>query len=181
MRRTFVLAIAVAICLTAAPAIAAGPNAVEWVETDEMGAEFYLAAPRMAGDWMHMRYERHGEFTAQDGDGFSHAGYVGWTAAGKMKLDETHTFPVFGTFRAKGYYEFTEGPKEGVTCDLTLQSKLVESPGAVPPFVFYGNQVAHCTDGSKIHGRILGPTAAGSEPMGFLQTVTGTLQAPRGK
>jgi hypothetical protein len=176
MRRAFTLMIVVVVSLMAAPAIGANPNATEWVETDVMGAEVYLAAPRMAGDWLHLQYERHGTFTACAGEDCTHAGNVGWTAAGKMKLDEAGFFPVFGTFRAKGYYEFTTGPKAGVTCGLTLQSKLVEDSTAFPPFVFYGNQVAHCSDGSMIHGRIFGPTGPGSEPMGFDQTVTGWLQ-----
>lgn len=176
MRRTFALIVAVVVGLMAAPAIGANPNAVEWVETDVMGAEIVTAAPRMAGDWLHLQYERHGTFTACAGDDCSHAGDVQWTAAGKMKLDEAGIFPIFGTFRAKGSYEFTAGPKQGVTCDLTLQSKLVEDSTNFPPFVFYGNQVAHCSDGSMIHGRIFGPTGPGSEPMGFHQTVIGTLQ-----
>ena len=176
MRRTYALIIAVVVGLMAAPAIGANPNAVDWVETDVMGAEIVVAAPRVAGDWLHLQYERHGTFTACAGDDCSHAGVVGWTAAGKMKFDEAGVFPVFGTFRAKGYYEFTAGPKLGLTCDLTLQSKLVADSTNFPPFVFYGNQVAHCDDGSMIHGRIFGPTGPGSEPMGFHQTVTGTLK-----
>jgi hypothetical protein len=177
MRRTFALIIAVAVSLMAAPAIGANPNAARWVETDVMGAEVVVAPPRMAGDWLHLQYERHGTFTACAGDDCTHAGNVGWTAAGKMKLDEAGEFPVFGTFRAKGYYEFTAGPKTGVTCDLTIQSKLVEDSTVFPPFVFYGNQVAHCSDGSMIHGRILGPTGLGSfPPYGFEQTVTGWMK-----
>lgn len=178
MRRTFVLVVAIAVGLMAAPAFAANPNAAEWVETDVMGSEIYTAPPRMAGDWLHLQYQRHGTFTACAGGDCSHAGNVGWTASGKMMLHETYGYPVFGTFRAKGYYEFTAGPKTGVTCDLTIQSKLVEDLSSFPPFVFYGNQVAHCSDGSMIHGRIFGPTGPPppGEPMGFTQTVTGSLQ-----
>ena len=94
-----------------------------------------------------------------------------------MKLDEAGAFPVFGMFRAKGYYEFTAGTKKGVTCDLTFQSKLVEDTTVFPPLLLYGNQVAHCSDGSMIHGRIFGPTGPGSHPpLSFDQKVTGTLK-----
>lgn len=178
MRRTFALIVAVAVGLMAAPAVGGNPNAVEWVETDVMDSPIPLAPPRFAGDWIHEQFSRSGTFTACAGDDCSHAGNVGWTAAGKIKLDEAGVFPVFGTFRAKGYYEFTAGPKEGVTCRSTFQSKLVEDTTVFPPFVFYGNQVAHCSDGSKIHGRIFGPTGPPppGQEMGFEQMVTGTLK-----
>ena len=183
MRRLLTLGVAFALILVfLTPAVAANPNAVEWTEIDVMGAEIPLAAPRMAGDWLHLQYERHGTFTACAGsdcteeEDFTYAGTVEWTASGKILLDSTGDFPVFGTFRGKGQYVFTAGPKDGVTCDLTLQSKLVEDLSVFPPFVFYGNQVAHCSDGSMIHGRIFGPTGPGSAPMGFHQTVTGFLQ-----
>ena len=176
MRRTFALIIAVAVALMAAPAVGANPNAVEWVETDVMGAPTDVVT-RFAGDWIHEQFSRSGTFTAT-ADGFIYTGTVGWDAAGKVKLDEDGVFPVFGTFRGKGMYEFDdgEGPMAGTTCRLTLQSKLVEDSSVFPPFVFYGNQVAHCDNGSMIHGRIFGPTGPGSEPMGFHQTVTGTLK-----
>ena len=38
MRRTYALIVAVAVGLMAAPAVGANPNAVDWVETDVMGA-----------------------------------------------------------------------------------------------------------------------------------------------
>lgn len=90
---------------------------------------------------------------------------------------------MFGTFRGKGTYEFDDasepvgGPMASTTCRLTFQSKLVQAtrPPPDPPFMFYGNQVAHCDNGSMIHGRIFGPTGPGSAPRGFDQTVTGTL------
>ena len=59
MRRTFALIIAVVVALMAAPAIGGNPNAVDWVETDVMGNEIPLTQ-RVAGDWLHLRYERHG-------------------------------------------------------------------------------------------------------------------------
>lgn len=185
MRRTFTLivAVAVAVGLMAAPAVGANPNAVQWAETDVMGAPGPLAPPRLAGDWIHEQFSRSGTFTATAG-GYTYTGTVEWEAAGKVKLGEDGPFPVFGTFRGKGTYVFdddsdpTGGPMAGTTCRLTFQSKLVEdSSGGFPPFVFYGNQVAHCDNGSKIHGRILGPTGPGSEPpKSFDQTVTGTLK-----
>jgi len=179
MRRTFALIVAVAVGLMAAPAVGANPNAVEWIETDVMNSSIPLAPPRFAGDWIHEQFSREGTFSATAG-GFAYTGTVGWEAAGKVKLDEDGAFPVFGTFRGKGTYEFDdgEGPMAGTTCRLTLQSKLVEDSTAFPPFVFYGNQVAHCDNGSMIHGRILGPTGPppAGEPMGFEQTVTGTLK-----
>ena len=177
MRRTFALIIAVAVALMAAPAVGANPNAVEWVETDVMGAPTDVVT-RFAGDWIHEQFSRSGTFTAE-ADGFTYTGTVGWEAAGKVKLDEDGDFPVFGTFRGKGTYEFDdgEGPMAGTTCRLTLQSKLVEDSTRFPPFVFYGNQVAHCDNGSMIHGRIFGPTGPGSAPpTSFDQTVTGTLK-----
>ena len=177
MRRPLMISsVLLLVLVMVTPALAANPNAVEWVETDVMGAEINPAAPRMAGDWLHLQYERHGLFTACADEDCTHAGEVEWTAAGKIRLDDTGTFPVFGTFRGKGEYRFTAGPKAGVTCDLTMQSKLVEDSSNFPPFVFYGNQVAHCSDGSMIHGRIFGPTGPGSAPMGFHQTVTGLMQ-----
>lgn len=176
MRRTFALIVAVAVGLMAAPAVGANPNAVEWVETDVMGAPTGTVT-RLAGDWIHEQFSRSGTFTAEAGS-FTYTGTVGWEAAGKVKLDEDGAFPVFGTFRGKGTYEFDdgEGPMAGTTCRLTLQSKLVEATG-FPPFVFYGNQVAHCDNGSMIHGRIFGPTGPGTGETGaFTQEVTGTLK-----
>ena len=174
MRRIFALVVAVAVGLMAAPAVGANPNAVEWAETDVMGAPD-VTVERLAGDWIHEQFSRSGTFTAW-ADGFTYTGTVEWAAAGKVKLDGP--LPVFGTFRGKGTYEFDdgEGPMAGTTCRLTFQSKLVEDATHVPPFVFYGNQVAHCDNGSMIHGRIFGPTGPGSADMGFDQTVTGTLQ-----
>ena len=185
MRRTFALIVAVAVGLMAAPAIGANPNAVQWEETDVMNSPIPLAPPRFAGDWIHEQFSRSGTFTAEAG-GFIYTGTVGWEAAGKVKLDfsdPANPRPVFGTFRGKGTYEFDEGagPMAGTTCRLTLQSKLVEDftrPFPAPPFVFYGNQVAHCDNGSMIHGRIAGPTGPPpvGQDMGFEQMVTGTLK-----
>jgi hypothetical protein len=122
MRRTFALVVAVVVGLMAAPAIGANPNAVEWVETDVMGGQ-ENAVQRLAGPWIHERFSRSGTFTATAG-GYDYSGTVGWEAAGKVKLDEEGDFPVFGTFRGKGTYEFDdgEGPMAGATCRLTLQS-----------------------------------------------------------
>ena len=183
MRRTLALIVAVAVGLMAAPAVGANPNAVEWVETDVMDSPIPLVPPRFAGDWIHEQFSRSGTFTAE-ADGFIYTGTVGWEAAGKVKLDEAGAFPVFGTFRGKGMYVFDNesepvgGPMAGTTCRLTLQSKLVEDSSVFPPFVFYGNQVAHCDNGSKIHGRIFGPTGPPppGQEMGFEQMVTGTLK-----
>jgi hypothetical protein len=178
MRRTFALIVAAAVALMAAPAAGANPKAVQWTETDVMGAPTGVIE-RTAGDWIHEQFSRAGTFTAEAGD-FTYAGTVEWDAAGKVRLDEAGVFPVFGTFRGKGTYVFDagDGPMAGTTCRLTFQSKLVEdSTGVFPPFVFYGNQVAHCDNGSKIHGRIFGPTGPGSDPpLSFHQTVTGTLK-----
>jgi len=182
MRRTFALIVAVAVGLMAAPAVGANPNAVEWVETDVMGSPIGLVE-RFAGDWIFEQFSREGTFSAT-ADGFTYTGDVEWEAAGKVKLDFSgpEPRPVFGTFRGKGTYEFDEGvgPMAGTTCRLTLQSKLVEDftgPPGAPPFVFYGNQVAHCDNGSKIHGRIFGPTGPGTGDFRALsQTVTGTLK-----
>ena len=181
MRRTFALIVAVAVGLMAAPAVGGNPNAVEWVETDVMGVQTDVVT-RLAGDWIHERFSREGTFTAEAG-GFTYTGTVGWEAAGKVKLDEEGDFPVFGTFRGKGMYVFDNesdpvgGPMAGTTCRLTLQSKLVEDSPVFPPFVFYGNQVAHCDNGSTIHGRIFGPTGNTlGQWRGFDQIVTGTLK-----
>ncbi len=183
MRRTFALIVVVAVGLMAAPAAGANPNAVEWVETDVMGPPTGVVE-RFAGDWIHEQFSRSGTFTAEAGD-FSYSGTVEWAAAGKVKLDFSgpEPRPVFGTFRGKGTYVFDDegdGPMAGTTCRLTFQSKLEEDftrPPPDPPFVFYGNQVAHCDDGSMIHGRIFGPTGVGTgAPRAFDQTVSGTLK-----
>jgi hypothetical protein len=176
MRKTFALILAVVVGLLAAPAAGANPNAVQWKETDVMG-DPTVFAERAADGWIHQQYSRSGTFTAEAGD-FTYYGTVEWTAAGKMKFDLSGLLPVFGTFRGQGTYVFEEGegPMAGTTCQSTLQSKLVEDATRVPPFVFYGNQVAHCDNGAMIHGRIFGPTGPGSAPMGFEQTITGTLK-----
>lgn len=178
MRRTFALILVVAVGLVATPAAGANPNAVQWEEIDTMGAPTDLVE-RFAGDWIHEQFSRSGTFTAEAGE-FSYSGTVEWAAAGKVKLDFSgpEPLPVFGTFRGQGTYVFDDvgdGPMAGTTCRSTFQSKLVEDSAYVPPFVFYGNQVAHCDNGAMIHGRIFGPTGPGSAPGGFDQTVTGTL------
>ena len=183
MRRTFALIVAVAVGLMAAPAVGANPNAVEWVETDVMGDQIDTAT-REAGDWFHERFSREGTFKATAGD-FTYTGTVKWDAAGKIKIDFSdpkNPRPVIGTFRGKGEYKFDEGvgPMAGTTCRSTFQTKLVEDFTRLPnfpPFKFYGNQVAHCDNGSKIHGRIFGPTGDGTgEWRALSQTVTGTLK-----
>jgi len=185
MRRIFALIVAVAAGLMAAPAVGANPNAVEWVETDFMGSPIDLV-DRAAGDWIHERFSREGTFTA-DAGGFTYTGDVEWEAAGKVKLDFSgeEPRPVFGTFRGKGTYVFDSesdpagGPMAGTECRLTFQSKLVEDFTNLPtaPFKWYGNQVAHCDNGWKIHGRIFGPTGNTlGQWRGFDQIVTGTLK-----
>lgn len=182
MRRTFALIVVVAVGLMAAPAAGANPNAVEWVETDVMGPPTGVVE-RFAGDWIHEQFSRSGTFEAT-ADGVVYSGTVEWDAAGKVKLDFSdpeNPRPVFGTFRGKGTYVFESGDgMVGTECRLTFQSKLVEDftrPAPNPPFVFYGNQVAHCDNGSMIHGQILGPTGPGTgEPRAFSQEVTGTLK-----